>query len=69
MVDKLLNMKFIVDEDETEASAVTIAVCTMECTSYNPKKLVVFRADHSFIYYINHIFTNTLLFIGDYHGQ
>lgn len=58
----------VVDECGTEASAVTVAVCTMECASLNPKKSIVFRADRPFIYYIKHILTNTLLFVGDFHG-
>ncbi|XWV24548.1 serine proteinase inhibitor [Tupanvirus deep ocean] len=58
----------IVDEDGTEAAAVTVAVCRMESCCIQPVP-VVFRANRSFVYYIKHIPTNTLLFIGDYHGN
>ncbi|QKF93509.1 serpin family protein [Fadolivirus algeromassiliense] len=57
----------IVDEEGTEAAAVTtfmLEKCCMEI----PRN-IVFRADHSFIYYIRHIPTNTMLFVGDYHGN
>ncbi|XWV25781.1 serpin [Tupanvirus soda lake] len=58
----------IVDEDGTEAAAVTVAVCRAECCSIMPEP-VIFRANRSFVYYIKHIPTNTLLFVGDYHGN
>ena len=65
MVSKLLN--FIVDEDGTEASAVTVAVCQSKCIRNDPEPKI-FQADHSFIYYIKHIPTKTLLFVGDFRG-
>lgn len=58
----------IVDEEGTEASAATIATVMLESAAYRPKKPILFRADHPFIYYIKHIPTNTLLFVGDFHG-
>jgi len=57
----------IVDEDGTEASAVTVMMM-MESCCYKPKQPKLFRADHSFIYYIRHKPTNMILFVGDYHG-
>jgi serpin B/serpin B11/12 len=58
----------IVNETGTEASAVTVAVCQSKGIRRNPEP-IIFRADHSFIYYIKHIPTKTLLFVGDYHGN
>lgn len=58
----------IVDESGTEAAAVTVAVMRMECMMIKPDP-IVFNANHSFVYYIKHKPTNTLLFVGDYHGN
>ena len=58
----------IVDEEGTEASAVTVAVCMMECAMMKPKA-IIFNANHPFIYYIKHKPSNTLLFVGDFHGN
>ena len=58
----------IVDEDGTEAAATTMAVCTMESCCMTPNA-VVFNANRSFVYYIKHYPTNTLLFVGDFHGN
>lgn len=58
----------IVDEVGTEASAVTVAVCQSKSIRNDPEPKI-FQADHSFIYYIKHIPTKTLLFVGDFHGQ
>jgi serine protease inhibitor len=58
----------IVDEAGTEAAAVTTAVCTLGCARMKPKP-IIFNANRSFIYYIKHIPTNTLLFVGDFHGK
>ena len=57
----------IVDEDGTEASAVTVMMMLESCCM-KPKQPKLFRADHSFIYYIRHKPTNMILFVGDYHG-
>lgn len=56
----------IVDEEGTEAAAVTVISISENCMPLNSN--VIFRADHSFIYYIRHIPTNALIFVGDYHG-
>ena len=57
----------IVDEEGTEAAAATVVTCTNECATIK-KKPKVFRADHAFKYYIRHIPTNTILFMGQYLG-
>lgn len=54
----------IVDEEGTEAAAMTVMYAEKCC--YTPP--TVFKADHSFIYYIRHKPTNMILFVGDYHG-
>lgn len=59
----------IVDEDGTEAAAVTVAVCVNESCSMRKPKSTVFYANRSFIYYIKHVPTNTLLFVGDFQGN
>jgi serpin B/serpin B11/12 len=58
----------IVDEDGTEAAAVTVAVCRMEscCVKPQPK---IFNANRRFTYYIRHMPTNMLLFVGDFNGN
>lgn len=53
----------IVDESGTEAAAVTAAVLQEKCCL--PPQPKVFYANHSFVYYIRHIETGTLLFVGD----
>lgn len=58
----------IVDEEGTEAAAVTVAVMMEESCCYEPDP-EIFYANHSFVYYIKHRPTNTLIFVGDYHGN
>lgn len=58
----------IVDENGTEAAAITVAMMTKECCFIQPTPKL-FIACHSFVYYIKHIATNILLFVGDYHGD
>ena len=57
----------IVDEVGTEAAAATICMSD-NCLSSEPQP-IVFNANHSFIYYIKHSRTNTLLFVGEYAGN
>jgi serine protease inhibitor len=58
----------IVDEAGTEAAAAT--VITMRCESMQmPRPHKTFRADHSFVYYIRHMKSNTFLFVGHFHGK
>jgi serine protease inhibitor len=56
----------IVDESGTEASAVTMTVCTENCASPKEKQSYVFKADHPFIYYIRHVPSNMVLFYGNF---
>lgn len=56
----------IVDEKGTEAAAATSMECaTCVCI---PPKPVIFNANHTFVYYIRHVATNVLLFVGTYNG-
>ena len=57
----------IVDEEGTEAAAVTVMMM-MESCCYKPKPPKIFRADHSFIYYIKDKRSGMFVFLGDYHG-
>jgi len=63
-VDRIIHMAVIeIDESGTTAAAAT----TMD--TYGVKGgSTNFIADHPFIYYIKHIHTGTILFIGEYHG-
>jgi serpin B/serpin B11/12 len=56
----------IVDEVGTEAAAATVMGVRSCCIRPTP---ISFNANHSFVYYIKHLPTNTLLFVGDYHGN
>ena len=56
----------IVDEEGTEAAATTVMMMSKGLVM---TKDFVFNANHSFIYYIRHNPTNTVLFVGDYHGN
>jgi serine protease inhibitor len=59
----------IVNEYGTEASAINFAQFdTLSADDWRPKR-IEFCADHSFIYYIKHVPSDMLLFIGDYHGS
>lgn len=56
----------IVDEEGTEAAATTVVYMSK---SLSMEKITLFNANHSFIYYIRHEPSNTILFVGDYHGN
>lgn len=58
----------IVDENGTEAAAVSMAI-SKNFSHPEPSKPIVFYANRSFVYYIRHMSTNTILFLGDYQGQ
>lgn len=58
----------IVDEEGVEAAASTV-ITMVNRSIMDPKSNKVFRADHSFHYYIRHMPTNTILFLGDYNGK
>ena len=55
----------IVDEEGTEAAAVTTMI-SQNCMMSAPKKTIIFRADHDFVYYIRHIPSNMILFYGEF---
>ncbi|AYV85210.1 MAG: serpin [Satyrvirus sp.] len=57
----------IVDESGTEAHAVTVAVarCVPTCAII----CETFYANRSFVYYIKHMPTGLMMFIGDFHGE
>ena len=50
-----------VNEEGTEAAAATAVVMKMTCM---PRPLVVFRADHPFLFFIKHIQSGSVLFMG-----
>ena len=58
----------IVDEEGTEAAAVTaMMLCQNSCSRpKQPNK--IFNANHPFYFYIRYMPTNTILFIGNYKG-
>lgn len=58
----------IVDEEGTEAAAATTIVLENQCFM-KPKETKIFNANHSFMYYIRHIQSNTILFIGEFNGN
>ena len=55
----------IVDEDGTEATAATTAVVA-KCLCRAQTQKIIFNANHTFMYYIRHKKTNTILFLGTY---
>jgi len=57
-----------VGELGTEATAVTLAIVTRESVRMQIVKPKYFLADHTFMYYIKHKPSNTLMFIGIYDG-
>jgi len=68
-IDKIIHMaKIIVDEDGTEAAAATAVLCCNECYMPESVQPKVFRADHTFQYFIMHNKTRTILFSGVFNG-
>lgn len=58
------NAVIIVDEQGTKAAAVTSMLLS---NSIEPKKQTInFIANHQFVYYIRHVPSNTIIFIGQY---
>ena len=57
-----------VDEEGTEAAAVTVIGMEMTAMPSTPPK-VVFHADHPFLYLITELSTGAILFAGKYAGQ
>jgi len=58
----------IVDEEGTEAAAVTVIRSMNECCKMEPD-YIQFYAHRPFIYGIRHRSSNNVLFAGDYHGD
>ncbi|WP_353683656.1 serpin family protein [Thermodesulfovibrio sp. 3907-1M] len=64
-IDKVIHKAFVeVNEEGTEAAAATAVVMVTKSALNEPKKPVVFRADHPFIFIIQHNKTGAILFIG-----
>lgn len=57
----------IVDEDGTEAAAVTTEIL-LGCALSSKMTPIIFKADHPFIYYIRYIPDNIILFYGLFYG-
>ncbi len=53
-----------VNEEGTEAAAATAVIMVTKSAVYKPKKPVTFRADHPFIFLIQHNKTGVILFMG-----
>eukprot|EP00696_Hemimastix_kukwesjijk_P003644 gnl/Hemi2/14454_TR4901_c0_g1_i1.p1 gnl/Hemi2/14454_TR4901_c0_g1~~gnl/Hemi2/14454_TR4901_c0_g1_i1.p1 ORF type:complete len:435 (+),score=111.15 gnl/Hemi2/14454_TR4901_c0_g1_i1:47-1351(+) len=58
--------KVSVDESGTEAAAATAVVMMVKAAVMSTKPIPVFRADRSFLFFIVHNPTNTILFAGRY---
>ena len=58
----------IVDETGTEAAAATAVTFMTECCSVCVDEPILFKANHTFQYYIKYVPTNTLLFYGIFDG-
>jgi serpin B len=55
-----------VDENGTEATAANVTLHSRNCVSEKP---IEFIANHSFLYYIVHIESGEILFLGKFDGQ
>ena len=59
----------IVDEEGTEAAAVTVVVSRqMIAMPMVSPKPIIFNANRSFLYYIKHLESGMIIFMGDYQG-
>lgn len=64
-IDKVIHKAFVeVNEEGTEAAAATAVIMLSKASAERIKKPVVFRADHPFIFIIQHNKTGAILFIG-----
>ncbi len=64
-IDEVIHEAFIaVDEEGTEAAAVTIVEIMVESAEFEPEEPVEFRVDHPFMFLIVERSTNTILFMG-----
>jgi serine protease inhibitor len=70
-VSKVIHKAIIInDEGGTEAAAATAVILTKrKGINLQPERLINFTADHTFVYYIRHTATNTLLFVGTFDGN
>jgi len=60
----------IVDENGTEAAAVTVAsMCFESCCVRKDPVPIIFNANRPFTYYIKHCPTNTIMFVASYCGS
>lgn len=63
-VDQVIHKAYVkCDEEGTEAAAVT-AIVAVRCAAFAPKRIVEFKADHSFLFFIRNDKTGTILFVG-----
>lgn len=66
-VDKITHKAvIIVDEEGTEAAAVTVIALENYCAPEDSS--IIFKADHTFQYYIKDNESNTIIFMGMYDG-
>lgn len=69
-IDSVIHQVVVkVDEEGTEAAAVTVVVMRESMVMPKREKLIEFKADHSFYYAIVDGAQDTLLFSGIYNGQ
>lgn len=59
----------IVDEKGTEAAAATVVRMRLTSMKMPAKDPIIFKADHTFTYYIRHTEQNIILFLGHYDGE
>lgn len=68
-VDKIIHECVVeINEEGSEAAAATVVLMELKSTSMSKPKPIVFRADHTFVYYIRNKRTNIILFNGVFDG-
>ena len=68
-ISKVVQKSYIeVNEEGTEAAAVTIIEMVNAGSPTSIPQIPVFNADHPFVYIISEVSTNTIFFIGEYNG-